>query len=202
MPCALPTQRFPSRSSNSAVTAPLDHRSRSSNEETPRGLTLKSPPAVPIQTFESRSLAIARAWMRLRAGGTPALVSSAPFHRATPLSVPTHKFFSPSESRQLIFRSGKPFVIADVSRPRRRKSPASRVPIQISPSGVSAIEITGERGRADAGASVSNPLSRYIIAPLSISEKRSAPFFDPYIAVTPEYGQSRSDLAFLSSPFR
>ena len=73
----------------------------------------------------------------------PTAESSLPFQRTIPLSVPIHRSRSPSGSRQLtlnqVDRCG-----SEMSYPRcRRKSPASRVPIQISPSGVCAREITG-----------------------------------------------------------
>jgi len=61
-----------------------------------------------------------------------------------PVPVPTHNSSLPIASRQLIFRSGNPASILPARPSAKRKSPAPRVPIQILPSAVSAIEITGE----------------------------------------------------------
>src|SRR6266404_2134578 len=121
IPRLVPTHRFPSRSSNKAVTGPLDSPDdsppdrllRSASEETPRASMRVSPLGEPTHTLESRSLIITRPWTWSRAFDFAAAENSVPFQRTTPLSVPSHTSRLSVASRELIFLSGKPVVIAE-----------------------------------------------------------------------------------------
>src|SRR4051794_12715939 len=186
MPRAPPNQRFPSRSSYKAVTAPTDRPSRCSSDATPRELTRYSPLPVPIQIFDSRSLIMARICTWFRSAGTPACVTSVPVQRTTPLSVPIHNSRLPTGRIQLIFLSGKLSTTFENLPFFRETRPASRVPIHTSPPGVSAIEITRALGAAAAAdASDTNLPLLYLRASLMFPEKRASPFFPRHIAVIP-----------------
>src|SRR6266404_6177503 len=114
IPRLVPTHKLPSRSSNKAVTGPLDSPpdlfSLSSDEETPRPSMRVSPPGEPTHTLESRSLIITRPRIRPRACDLAAAENSVPSQRTTPLSVPIHSSRLSVASKELIFLSGKPVV--------------------------------------------------------------------------------------------
>src|SRR5215468_11215284 len=90
IPQGPPHHRFPSRSSNRVFTGPT--LSGSPSDETPVALKRSNPVLVPIHKLEWRSINIASDEDRLKEGGIPSAVSSVPFQRTMPASVPTHTF--------------------------------------------------------------------------------------------------------------
>src|SRR5690242_5727025 len=104
---------FPSRSSNSAVTAESETEPLLARAETPLALKRKSPRFVPTQMFASRSRIMERTLACRRGVGTPLRVSSVPFQRTTPLLVPIHNSEFWKGRRQLTFPLGNLFGIAE-----------------------------------------------------------------------------------------
>src|SRR5215470_1270530 len=198
IPCALPTQRFPSRSSKIAVTAPP----RFSDERTPLALIRASPLAVPTHMFDSRSLDKASVCERLSERSAPSRVSSVPFQRARPLSVPIHNSRSPTGKRQLTFLSCASRSMRESWPLRREKSPASRDPIQTVPSAVSAIEIARKFVGVDLGARGINFPPLYLTFPLAMVESRTSPLIPRHMAVTPASICSNPDKTFSNFPSR
>src|SRR5271169_5140729 len=112
MPRGLPTQRFPSRSSKSAVAGPPVAGTSLAKRETPLLVKHRSPLFVPTQVFDSRYRIMESTSICRRDDGTRARVRSVPFQRHTPLLVPTHNSEFSSGRRQLTFIWRKSFVAA------------------------------------------------------------------------------------------
>ncbi len=143
MPLVVPTQRLPSLSSNREVTSPRSRESRGSRVTAPSRVTRISPRApAATQMLSPRSRIICSTRVRASGSGTPARVTSLPFQRATPLSVPIHRLSPCPASRQLTFGSGSPLVVVVTRDPCTRTRPAPRVPSHTSPPRVSAIDTT------------------------------------------------------------
>ena len=121
-----PCQRLPSRSSNRAVTATPERRSRSAKATCLARRTLTSPVAVPTQKFESRSLIIVSAGRGQRRRHAIRGELGA-FHRTTPLSVPIHNSSFVIGRRQLLSIRAIPYDIGNVSLTQVIE-PRSRVP--------------------------------------------------------------------------
>src|SRR5262249_51216715 len=105
IPRVPPTQIFPSRSSNSALTAPIGNWP-SSQRETDLPFIRSSPRAVPIQRFKSRSCNMLRIWALLKGEGNGTAVYFVPAQRNTPLSVPSQTWSSLGDNKQLILVRG------------------------------------------------------------------------------------------------
>ncbi len=91
-PRALPIHRLPSRSSNTAVTAPREGASLSFMTATPWELRRSSPrESVPNHKLRSRSRAMDRTWKCPNEAGMPAESNSLPFQCSIPSSVPIQR---------------------------------------------------------------------------------------------------------------